>query len=251
MNAPNPKQNKFKYLLTCIDVYSRKLFVEPIKSKATDNVIDAFRKIMKKAGIPQNLNTDAGKEFTNHKFKQLLDDNYINHFISNPEQDNKNAIVERVHRTLRNIILKYELSYKKPYINDLDKLVHNYNTTEHSTTEEKPNKIWKGKAQNNQEINKVEYDFKVNDTVRYLLKSTTFLKKSSNIKYSQSVYKIYKISGNSYYLQNINTENNLNKPFRGHELLKVDGDDFTSKYDINNKKAQKQNKTNKVLKSLA
>ena len=250
MNLPNPKLNKFKYLLTCIDVYSRKAFVEPIKDKSTKTVLTAFKKIMKRAGIPQNLNTDAGKEFINSKFKTLLENNYIAHFVSNPEQDNKNAIIERFHRTLRNYILKYELSYKKPYIDDLDKLIKNYNTTEHSTTQEKPNDIWKGKEENNQEINKVKYDFEKGDKVRYLLKASTFTKKSSNVKYSKSIYTISRIEGNAYYLSNNINGNDLKKPYRGHELIKAVGGDFISKYDEKINKAKNTLKVNKVLKKL-
>ena len=52
MDLPQPKQNKgYKYLLTCLDVYSRKADVEPIKTKTGDVVLKAFKSIINRMGF--------------------------------------------------------------------------------------------------------------------------------------------------------------------------------------------------------
>jgi hypothetical protein len=117
---PNPTLNKnFKYLLTCIDVYSRYVFVEKLKNKLEETVLKAFLKIIERVGKPNNINVDMGAEFIYSSFKNFCLDNSIKLWYSNPEQDNKNAIIERFHRTLQNQILKYEVANGKEYISEL------------------------------------------------------------------------------------------------------------------------------------
>ena len=48
---PNPNLNKgYKYLLTCIDVYSRYVSVVPLHTKTSEAVLEAFKKIIEKWG---------------------------------------------------------------------------------------------------------------------------------------------------------------------------------------------------------
>ena len=83
-------------------------------------------------------------EFIYSSFQNYCLDNNIKLWYSNPEQDNKNAIIERFHRTLRNYILKYEVANGKEYITELDNIIDNYNNTFHNTIKTEPVKIWKG-----------------------------------------------------------------------------------------------------------
>ncbi|KAL3084452.1 hypothetical protein niasHT_039247 [Heterodera trifolii] len=53
------------YLLVCADTLSRQLFVEPVKSKRSSDIVQAFEKIFRRVGyMPWKLMTDQGKEFT-------------------------------------------------------------------------------------------------------------------------------------------------------------------------------------------
>ena len=62
MYLPNPTLNKnYKYLLTCIDVYSRYAFVKPLKNKTGDEILIAFKEMIKEYGRPNNMNLDEGK----------------------------------------------------------------------------------------------------------------------------------------------------------------------------------------------
>jgi hypothetical protein len=247
MNVPNSGVNKYEFFLTCIDVYSRYAFVEPIKTKNKENVFKAIIKIFKRSGIPKNLNCDFGKEFNNSLFKQYAEENNIKLWFSNPEQDNKNAIIERFHRTLRNIILFYELKKGKKYINDLQSIVTGYNNSVHRTIKTTPLKIWEEKAKNNQEIKVVVYDWKVGDNVRHAVDLSTFDKRSSNVKYSKDIYRISKIDGRKYYLETLDGKSELTKPFRGYQLTKAVGEKKTNTYDEEN---MKNNKLNKILRRL-
>jgi hypothetical protein len=225
---PHPKQNKnFKYLLTCIDVYSRYAFVKPMKTKGGEETLKNFLEMIQEQGKPTNLNIDEGKEFKYKQFVKYCGENNIEMWVSNPEQTNKNSIIERFHRTLRNIILRYEVANGKSYIEDLQKLISNYNNTEHNTIEEKPIDIWTGKKSNTQNIKKVESPFSVGDKVRHLVGKKVFDKNSSTTTYTKKVYTIIQIIGQSIYLDD------LTKPFKAFELVKAVGEDKTNEYDAN------------------
>lgn len=67
------EKNGFKYFLTVVDVFSQKIWAEPLKTKQTREVKQAFEKIFHDANTDiTKLETDQGTEFTGLKdfFKQ-------------------------------------------------------------------------------------------------------------------------------------------------------------------------------------
>ena len=58
--------NKFKYLLTCIDCFSKYAWVECLYSKSGSEIANAFQRIFKKDNrIPKKIQSDKGPEFVN------------------------------------------------------------------------------------------------------------------------------------------------------------------------------------------
>ena len=54
----------FRYLVTCIDVFSKYACVLPIKNKQSKSVLDAFKNIIRNSGRkPNNFQSDQGTEF--------------------------------------------------------------------------------------------------------------------------------------------------------------------------------------------
>ena len=78
--------------------------MEPIKTKTGKAVTEAFERILKRSQgrQPQNLQTDAGKEFYNKHFQALMKGKNIHHFSTSG--DTKASIVERFNRTLKDCI---------------------------------------------------------------------------------------------------------------------------------------------------
>ena len=63
------KDNKqFKFLLTVIDVFSKKAYARPLKNKSASEVAKAFASVLDQSGTPAKIQTDAGKEFFNRVF---------------------------------------------------------------------------------------------------------------------------------------------------------------------------------------
>ena len=58
------------FLLVVIDIYTRFLYVEPLKNKTDISVTDAMKKILE-ISKPEVIEVDNGSEFISHKFKNL------------------------------------------------------------------------------------------------------------------------------------------------------------------------------------
>jgi hypothetical protein len=135
------KNDGFRYLLTCIDIFSKHAWVVPLKNKGAIGVCEALEAIFEER-TPEKFQTDEGKEFVNEKCKELFKRYDINHFHALSNSETKCAVVERFNRTLKTKMWKY-LTYKNTYryIDVLPDLVHSYNNTYHSAIKMKPSEV--------------------------------------------------------------------------------------------------------------
>ena len=53
----------YQYILIVQDIFSRKLWAHALKTKSQEVVQQAFESIVRRAGTPDNLDTDNGHEF--------------------------------------------------------------------------------------------------------------------------------------------------------------------------------------------
>ncbi|UYV70772.1 hypothetical protein LAZ67_8000555 [Cordylochernes scorpioides] len=107
-----------KYVLTLVDDFSRKIFVEFLSSKLeTFDIIRSFiEEIEKEKEIKvKQLRSDNGKEFTNHQMTQYLKGKGIKHQLTNVYTPQQNGISERPNLKDK---LYYELSSDDEPIED-------------------------------------------------------------------------------------------------------------------------------------
>jgi len=101
--------NGVRFLLMCIDTYTRYAFVRPLQNKNGRTVLDAFKSILQEASVingpPRMVVVDRGTEFQNEHFIRFLRDNNIQLFM--PDTSIHAAYVERFNRTFQQIIYKY------------------------------------------------------------------------------------------------------------------------------------------------
>ena len=71
--------NGHRYILLQIDVFSRKANAQLLKTKSGKEVSAGFKTILQQEGIPEQLQTDRGKEFLNSEFQSLLKTHNIHH----------------------------------------------------------------------------------------------------------------------------------------------------------------------------
>ena len=97
--------NDVHFILTVIDIFSKRADAEPVKRKSAANVVAAVRNVfMRTNRRPERIDTDHGKEFWNAQFKQLCQQENIHHFST--QSSNKAAVVERFNRSLKELMYK-------------------------------------------------------------------------------------------------------------------------------------------------
>jgi len=96
----------YKYPLSVIDVFSKFLFLVPVKPKSGPAITTAFLSILddddpkKTSRRPVWVRTDKGKEFLNKYFQEMLRDEGIQFYVCR-NTDVKCTVVELAHRTIR------------------------------------------------------------------------------------------------------------------------------------------------------
>ena len=106
MQALSRENNGTKYLLTCIDVFSKYAWVVPIRDKSAGVELEALKDLLQQAAPrrPHRFQTDKGREFLNTQVQDFLRSHApspIEHFST--WSDMKAAVVERFNRSLKTL----------------------------------------------------------------------------------------------------------------------------------------------------
>ena len=93
------QNDNYRFLLVCIDCFSKYAWVRAVKNKTGPVVTRAFRDILEQGRVPNYLHTDQGTEFLNSQFRNLMKQYGIQFFTTNSEA--KASIAERFIRILK------------------------------------------------------------------------------------------------------------------------------------------------------
>jgi len=107
----SPFNNGMRYLLTCIDVFTKRAWAVPIARKSARDVVVAFEKVLADQKCTM-VQSDKGTEFLNSSFQSMLKRHGIK-FYTSKNEDLKATVVERFNRTLKekNVSLFYLQEY--------------------------------------------------------------------------------------------------------------------------------------------
>ena len=170
----------FRFLLTVIDVYSKKAWVIPIKNKSGSEVAKALDELFKSTR-PMYFQTDKGKEFYNSEVARVLKNHDIVHF-STENENIKASIIERFNQTLRGILHRaFTKIGRYRYLDILDDIVNAYNDRESSKTGFAPNKVNDLSPEQREDI-----FLKLNDNTLHFLKSADKLKVGDPVRLVKS-----------------------------------------------------------------
>ena len=170
--------NGFRYLLTCIDIYSRFAWAIPMKNKTGNSTAQAIQKIINDAkSHPRNFYVDEGKEFYNKDVDALRKKYDIEMYST--YGPSKVAHIERFNRTLKTKMFKqFTINGNNIWFNILDKLVNSYNNTIHRTIKHTPIDVFKNNiyihSNTVDDRNETKAKFKVGDRVRISYKRGVF-----------------------------------------------------------------------------
>ena len=131
-----------RFLLLVIDVFSRRIWVEPLKTKENVNVLKAFEKIFQQGFIPRRLRTDQGGEFKAKIMKEFYKHYNITHFVS--MNDVKANYAERAIKTIKSKLGRFMTFHQTGrYIDSLQDIIYSYNNTKHKSIGMTPREVSK------------------------------------------------------------------------------------------------------------
>ena len=208
--------HKYKYILCCVDVYSRYASCRAMTNRRNETILTELQSIFEEMGMPKAINAD--NEFNKSTFNKYFDDNNVVCYFSQPAEINKSAIVERFNRTLTQLINKWRLSTGRyDWYNILNDIVKNYNNTYHRTIKTKPIKIKNGDDTNHQSIIVVSHDFRIGDKVRVMQEQNIY-SKGDVVYWSEDIYTVTAVDGNKIYISDHDIY------FKPYELMKITDD---------------------------
>ena len=132
-------------MLTVIDIFSKFVWIVPLKRKIEQEVANIFSRILKER-IPSKTWVDRGLEFYNKDVQKLVE-------LYSTENEEKSCVIERFNRTIKENMSKYfSANNTRKYVDVLDILVDQCNNTIHSSIKMTPkeasrkeneNKVWR------------------------------------------------------------------------------------------------------------
>ena len=236
----------YKYILVAIDGLSRYVYTEKLKTKTGKAVKDSLSKVLDRCfELPKVLNSDRGTEFTASVVQKMLKSKNIHFFTSHG--DTKASNVERVIKTLKEIIYRYfDKTLQRNWIDILWKITETYNQNYHRVIKMTPEEA--------QELpNAIKLSEQAHLKMSGVKKETATLSKGDIVrlnlnlghlakKYEQSWSRaLYRVVSEAHYttggprpMYNVSELNGnlIQGRFYQEELLKVDKETFLDEYDF-------------------
>ena len=250
--------NGIKYVLLIIDVFSKFIWLRPLKTKTGVEVKRALDDVLQKGRRPRRIRSDKGGEFLARPVQNLMQSMGIKHFSSHNEL--KANIAERAIKTIKMKIQHY-MTYKQTfkYIDHLQDFVDSYNSSKHGSIGMSPQdvsketavEVWKNLywPTSAKYTPKQYFTYEVGDYVRLSYLRRTFQREYDQ-KWTGEIFKIsrrYMRGGLAIYVIEDFNGNGIHGTFYQRELQRVTiKDDHLWKID----KILKQRKKNKKIEYL-
>ena len=236
----NYEYKGFKYILTCIDMFSKKAYAEALPTKEAMTVTKAMEKIINdQLFYTSSIRSDNGSEFIAKEFKEMLAKYNIKQVLSLAGKPQSNGQIERFNRTLkRALIIGMQIQGNNNWVKILPQFVQNYNNSVHSVTGKTPNEVDEednesvlediSKKISKSVVSRNENDkprFKIGDQVRVKLPEED---RKHGENWSRKTYRVFqvlqpknKVSSVTYFIQD--GEEKLKHKYYNNDLLFVPG----------------------------
>ena len=128
-----------RMLLIIVDAHSKWPEVIPMSSTTSQATIRALRQLFAAHGLPQQLVSDNGPQFSSEEFATFLAKNGVKHIRSSPYHPSTNGLAERFVRTLKKAMKSS--NFVDPHQKLMNFLL-SYRSTPHSTTNSTPSELF-------------------------------------------------------------------------------------------------------------
>ena len=133
-----------KVFFLAVDSYSKWLEIHMISDATTSKTITLLRQIFAQYGLPSQIVSDNGPQFTSDDFKQFMRSNGIKHILTSPYHPSSNGAIEKLVRTFKQS-MKAGSSDKYPLQHRLQNFLLLYRSTPRATTNEPPAVLFLGR----------------------------------------------------------------------------------------------------------
>jgi hypothetical protein len=136
----------YRYIFSCIDVFSRYVFLEAIKTKTAMATRAALQNIIERGDVqPRSILLDNGTEFKG-LFKQYCEDNDIKLRNTRTHTPQANGIVERLNKEVRKVLKAIHVKDQTLiWHSKLEEVETAKNTTYHGSIKTTPQTVWDAK----------------------------------------------------------------------------------------------------------
>nr|XP_025640917.1 uncharacterized protein LOC112735606 [Arachis hypogaea] len=141
--GPFPKApGQVKFLLVSIDYFSKWIEAQPLAHITAEKVRSfLWKNIICRFGIPREIVSDNGRQFTDHKLATFLRNFNIKHHFSSVEHPQTNGQVESANRIILQGLKKKLGDAKGEWADLIPEILWGYNTSIQSATGETPFKL--------------------------------------------------------------------------------------------------------------
>ena len=133
------------YFLVLIDSHSKWIEVSSMKSITSEKTIAVLRHVFTSFGIPEEIVSDNGPQFSSAEFSSFCCSNGIKHTLVPPYHPASNGAAERSVQILKKALLKHVFSEDSQNLSlqhRLDNFLLMYRTTPHSVTGHSPDELF-------------------------------------------------------------------------------------------------------------
>ena len=133
-----------KMFILIVDAHSKWPEIHMVRDTTTTKTISVLRQLFARFGLPQQIVSDNGPQFTSEEFRDFTKKNGIKHIRSSPYHPATNGAVERLVRTFK-VAMKAGDGDGRTLQHRLQNFLLTYRSTPHATTHETPAYLFLGR----------------------------------------------------------------------------------------------------------
>jgi hypothetical protein len=142
----NPMSRRKRYILVCTNYVTKWVEAKDLYSTNEQSIVDfLFEEIFTHFGVPREIVTDQGTQFTSNLVKAITEQYQIKHRKYSPYHPQENRQVESTNKVIEAILTKTVQLHHKDWVDRFPEALWAYRTTWRNTTGHTPYELVYGK----------------------------------------------------------------------------------------------------------